>query len=549
MAAPPPADPRMDAAWAALDGAGPAPPKPVQTTPSGRLPSGALLPTTFPPPTSRAAKARAYFASPYARTAIQLVAGVAFLSLFVVVPSMRFPMSCQASVLFAALVLQLSPRANAGARIMAAVVAVGMLTFGSSLGGAAVSVAWAAQGAGSNSLITRLVGVTNPFFVRALGGAWPTVVSVGDGGGSGGRAGGGAPGAAPATASSSTPAPAAPAPAPCSMLAPTATSPSRLRRAASAGAALAGAAAGAAASALRSAAAAVPRKGGGGHGGGGGLAGHAAAAAALAAGRAPPAVWSALPRAVRPDKELLAGLHPLPAVAPPPGSPAAEAVSAAAASNSAALRSHFWRLTTALLSLFEDAGAFDAPGPPPGAGPLPPGGPPPSPPFSHTEFLARVAGGGGGGGLSPSKGGGGAKAGAAAAAPPPPPPPPLPILPDLLARFGSRPALAAFLRRFLASPNFAAWFERRRAAGRAWQAAAWEEAGLERGTGAAPGAGPEVALMEAWGRVESALAAAARVATLSVHARRVYDAMPADLQAALLSAPARAAMLEGAQRE
>ena len=67
--------------------------------------------------------------------------------------------------------------------------------------------------------------------------------------------------------------------------------------------------------------------------------------------------------------------------------------------------------------------------------------------------------------------------------------------------------------------------------------------------------------MEAWGRVEAALAAAtaagaaaapgsaaataasARVATLSAHAQRVYGAMPADLQTALLSAPARAAML------
>ena len=54
---------------------------------------------------------------------------------------------------------------------------------------------------------------------------------------------------------------------------------------------------------------------------------------------------------------------------------------------------------------------------------------------------------------------------------------------DLLARFGgSRPALAAFLRRFLASPNFA-WFERRRALVREWQAAEWEAAALVRGEG------------------------------------------------------------------
>lgn len=151
----PPVDAPMDATWAALDGAGALMPKPVKTL-SGRAISGRLLPVTFPPPRSPASRVHAYLASPYAHTALQLVAGVAFLSLFVVVPSMRFPMSCQASVLFAALVLQLSPRANAGARIMAAVVAVGMLTFGSALGGAAVSVAWAAAGGGSNSLVSTV---------------------------------------------------------------------------------------------------------------------------------------------------------------------------------------------------------------------------------------------------------------------------------------------------------------------------------------------------------------------------------------------------------
>ena len=156
---PPPADPALDATWVALDGAGAAvgddgAPKPAPL--SGRLSSGGLLPTTaavFPPPRTARSRARAYLESPYAHTAFQLVAGVAFMSLFVVVPAMRFPMSCQAAVLFAALVLQLSPRANAGARIMAAVVAVGMLCVGGALGGAAVSIAWAAQGAGDNSLM------------------------------------------------------------------------------------------------------------------------------------------------------------------------------------------------------------------------------------------------------------------------------------------------------------------------------------------------------------------------------------------------------------
>lgn len=391
--------------------------------------------------------------------------------------------------------------------------------------------------------LPRLVGATNPFFVRALGGAWPTVVSVGGRGGGGALGGGGAT-AMPSVAASYADRAGAPPDGPAgggrSMLAPTATSPSRLQRAASAGAALAGAAA----SALRTAAASA-RRGGGGPGGGGGLAGHPAAAAALASGRAPPAVWSAVPRSARLDRVFLASLHPAPPAPPPPGSPAAEATAAAAASNSAALRSHFWRLTSALLSLFDEA--FAAPGPPPGDGPLPPGGPPPPPPFSHTEFLARVVGGP----LSPARGGGG---GGEAGHKQAPAPPLLPIPPDLLARFGgSRSTLASFLRRFLASPNFSAWFERRRAVGRAWQAAEWEAAGLARGEGFKPFEEmSEVELMESWSRVEARLAAAAAAAAppatvqlLSAHAQRVYGAMPPDLQAALLSAPARAEMVRG----
>ena len=170
---PPPADPALDETWAALDGGGgamtTATPKPASAQAclsSGGLPTAAAPAPVFPPPRTARSWARAYFDSPYAHTAIQLVTGVAFLSLFVVIPALRFPMSCQAAVLFAALVLQLSPRANAGARIMAAAVAVGMLSFGSALGGAAVSVAWAAKGAGGNSLVktvkATLAGPASP---------------------------------------------------------------------------------------------------------------------------------------------------------------------------------------------------------------------------------------------------------------------------------------------------------------------------------------------------------------------------------------------------
>lgn len=130
-----------------------------------------------------------------------------------------------------------------------------------------------------------------------------------------------------------------------------------------------------------------------------------------------------------------------------------------------------------------------------------------------------------------------------------PAPPLLPIPPELLARFGgSRSNLASFLRRFLASPNFSAWFERRRAVGRAWAAAEWEAAALARGEGyKRPEEMSEVELMEGWARVEGRLVGGAPGAAEAVagYARRLFAAMPPDLQAALLSVPARAEMVRG----
>jgi hypothetical protein len=87
---------------------------------------------------------------------------------------------------------------------------------------------------------------------------------------------------------------------------------------------------------------------------------------------------------------------------------------------------------------------------------------------------------------------------------------------------------------------------------REWQAAEWEAAALVRGEGKRAADMSEVELMEAWARVEARLAAAAAagappatVDALSGHAQRIFGAMPPDLQAALLSAPARKEMVEG----
>ena len=45
-------------------------------------------------------KFRSYLMSTHFQCAVQLTVGVAFLSLFVLVDKMRFPMSCQAAVIY-----------------------------------------------------------------------------------------------------------------------------------------------------------------------------------------------------------------------------------------------------------------------------------------------------------------------------------------------------------------------------------------------------------------------------------------------------------------
>lgn len=118
--------------------------------------------------------------------------------------------------------------------------------------------------------------------------------------------------------------------------------------------------------------------------------------------------------------------------------------------------------------------------PPDGDGPLPSPGPPPAPPFSHTDFLEglqvasflrtsfpasrscappslrrlgpgrlRPAGTTQGGLL-------GCMQGARFGGP-------------MLERFGSQSNCLAFYKRFLESPNFTSWFERRRQAALLWQ--------------------------------------------------------------------------------
>ena len=58
-------------------------------------------PFTFRPPRpTMKDKARSYLMSTHFQCAVQLTVGVAFLSLFVLVEEMRFPMSCQAAVIY-----------------------------------------------------------------------------------------------------------------------------------------------------------------------------------------------------------------------------------------------------------------------------------------------------------------------------------------------------------------------------------------------------------------------------------------------------------------
>ena len=137
-------------------------------------------------------KLRSYLLSTHFQCAVQLTVGVAFLSLFVLVDKMRFPMSCQAAVIYgkmrfflslsfffdfsldpkkithfsspflptpktkqktAALTLQLFHNVHMGGRIAAAAIATGCIFIGALFGGTAVSIAWAAKGANKNSLI------------------------------------------------------------------------------------------------------------------------------------------------------------------------------------------------------------------------------------------------------------------------------------------------------------------------------------------------------------------------------------------------------------
>lgn len=69
-------------------------------------PSSASTPSVFPWPRTPWCRVRAYLASPHFAAAAQLTLGVFFLSLFVVVDRLRFPLSCQSAVVFAALAIQ-----------------------------------------------------------------------------------------------------------------------------------------------------------------------------------------------------------------------------------------------------------------------------------------------------------------------------------------------------------------------------------------------------------------------------------------------------------
>lgn len=60
-------------------------------------------------------------------------------------------------------------------------------------------------------------------------------------------------------------------------------------------------------------------------------------------------------------------------------------------------------------------------------------------------------------------------------------------------------------RRFLESPNFSSWFERRRGRAAAWQEACWAEACLERGTEQEFEDCSEVQLIEAFASIERKL--------------------------------------------
>ena len=378
----------------------------------------------------------------------------------------------------------------------------------------------AARGPPRAGGLPRLVGATNPHFSRALGAGWPVVVSLGGAGAGAGGSGAGGPASSPSRRSllgakasgdgsggGGRSAAAAASAAVASLLnrsppRPGAASPSRLRRAAAAVAGLpvaaAAAAVGAAAAGMRSVSSAARGESGGGSGGEPAssapapppppppLGGGARALAAAGASAIRDVLWSEAKPLVKPDRALLSRLLKGSAGGGSGGGGSGGGADPrVAAANSAALRRSFRRLTEGFLSLFDPF--FDLPGPPPGSSRLPPGGPPPPPPFSHSLFLEALA--------DPRRN------------------PPVPGA--LLDRLGSRAGVVALARRFLASPNFASWFERRRAAARGWQAAAWEAAAAERGEGPAPRELGESELVDAFaaleeriGALESALAEA-----------------------------------------
>lgn len=78
-----------------------------------------------------------------------------------------------------------------------------------------------------------------------------------------------------------------------------------------------------------------------------------------------------------------------------------------------------------------------------------------------------------------------------------------------------------FYRRFLESPNFSTWFERRRGRAAAWQQAAWERAESDRGVELDLAGSSEVELVETFAALERRFEAAAVNAEDAVDSPRV----------------------------
>ncbi|KAK9805887.1 hypothetical protein WJX73_001357 [Symbiochloris irregularis] len=259
-----------------------------------------------------------------------------------------------------------------------------------------------------------------------------------------------------------------------------------------------------------------------------------------------PSLWCNYKPLTRPDKQLLDRL-----VQPEEDEAPAKAARIRAA-NSSALRKHFLALTQALL---EPLLPFCSP---PTAAPAAPASTaqngdgssrPPSPlaSFSHAAFLE---------GLQANK---------------------KQISHVLLERFPSRAACVQFYRRFLESPNFSSWLERRRQAALAAEA---HQQALDAGSlPAVLSTMSDVQLIERFAQLETALdsaghapasavgpgglhhqrpprhqlgphtkmtqqqLAAEEAAALKAEALAVFEAMPRDLQHAVLSSPSRAALL------